>query len=238
MRIDQFLAHSGYGSRKDVKLLLKAKLVSVNDKTVTKANKHIDPNNDIITVEGIEVLYEKYVYLMLNKPDGYLSATRDVSAPTILDLVEPAYWHYDLSPVGRLDKDTEGLILLTNDGKLNHFLTSPKQEIYKTYYAKIDGLVEENHKDMFLKGVSLDDGYVTKKAFLNIIKSDTFSEIELSICEGKFHQVKRMFEAIDMEVVYLKRLSIGPLMLDNSLELGEMRELTDEEIEDLLKYKK
>ena len=157
MRIDQFLAHTGFGSRKDVKQLLKKKLVTVDNKVITKSNVHIDPEKAEVVVDGVEVLYEKFVYLMLHKPDGYLSATEDAHGLTVIDLVDPEYWHYKLSPVGRLDKDTEGLILLTNDGKLNHRLTSPKNEVYKTYYAEIDGEVREEHIKTFLNGVTLDD---------------------------------------------------------------------------------
>ena len=230
MRIDQFLAHTGFGSRKDVKQLLKKKLVTVDNKVITKSNVHIDPEKAEVVVDGVEVLYEKFVYLMLHKPDGYLSATEDAHGLTVIDLVDPEYWHYKLAPVGRLDKDTEGLILLTNDGKLNHRLTSPKNEVYKTYYAEIDGEVREEHIQTFLNGVTLDDGYETKKAYLTIIESGATSEITLSICEGKFHQVKRMFQAIGMEVTYLKRLTIGPLELDASLKIGEMRPLTEEEL--------
>lgn len=230
MRIDKFLAHAGFGSRKDVKQLLKKKLVTVDNKVITKANMHIDPEEQIVYVDGIEAVYEEFVYLMLHKPDGYLSATEDMHDPTVIDLVDPEYWHYPLAPVGRLDKDTEGLILLTNDGKLNHRLTSPRNEIYKKYFAVIDGVVEDKHKAIFLQGLVLDDGYQTKKAYLEIEKSGSQSHVTLSICEGKFHQVKRMFQAIGTEVIYLKRLTIGPLVLDDSLALGEMRPLTAEEV--------
>lgn len=230
MRIDKFLAHTGFGSRKDVKQLLKKKLVTVDNKVITKSNQHVDPTKHMVMVDGVEAIYEEFVYLMLHKPDGYISATEDSSHPTVIDLVDPAYWHYPLAPVGRLDKDTEGLILLTNDGKLNHTLTTPKNEIFKTYYAEIDGKVEAKHQAQFLDGIILDDGYETKPAHLEIEKSDSTSQITLSICEGKFHQVKRMFQAIGMEVLYLKRLTIGPLKLDETLAVGEMRRLTEEEV--------
>jgi len=233
VRIDKLLAHTGFGSRKDVKHLLKKKCVTVDNKVITKSDFHVNPDEQEIAVNGEKVDYQKFIYIMLHKPQGYLSATEDRHERTVIDLVQPEYQHYHLAPVGRLDKDTEGLILLTNDGALNHRLTSPKNEVYKTYFAKIDGTVKEEHVKIFEDGVILDDGYKTKKAFLEIVKSDTLSEIKLSICEGKFHQVKRMFRAIGMEVTYLKRLTIGHLVLDETLQLGEMRLLTDEELKKL-----
>src|SRR5699024_997372 len=146
--------------------------------------------------------YEKYVYLLLHKPPNYVSATRGDRDKTVIDLVPSEYQHYDLAAVGRLDKDTEGLVLLTNDGLLNHRLTSAKHELAKTYYAKHQGRLETKHITTFQEGIILDDGYKTKRANLEIIKSDDISEITISISEGKFHQVKRMFRAINMEVTY------------------------------------
>src|SRR5699024_9322180 len=168
--------------------------------------------------------------LLLHKPKGYVSATVDNRDKTVIDLVPNQYEHYDLAPVGRLDIDTEGLMLLTNDGMLNHILTSPKNAIYKTYYAEVDGRVTEEHINQFKAGIVLDDGYQTKSAELQIVKTDSVSEIKLSICEGKFHQVKRMFQEIDMEVVYLKRLTIGKLSLDEELLLGSIRSLNKDEL--------
>lgn len=230
MRIDKLLAHAGYGSRKDVKQLLKNKIVTVDDEIVSKPNEHVDPDRQRVCVNGEKVVYEKNIYLMLHKPQGYLSATYDAEESTVLDLVPEKFRHYDLSPVGRLDKNTEGFILLTNDGLLNHMITSPKNNIYKKYFAKIAGKVTSIHVEQFKKGIQLDDNYITKPAYLEIIKSDEISEIYLSISEGKFHQVKRMFQALDMKVIYLKRVSIGELSLDESLKLGESRLLTEEEM--------
>lgn len=230
MRLDKYLAHAGYGTRKEVRNILKKQTVTVDNKIIKNGSKHIDPNTSVVTVNGEEVHYEKYVYLMLHKPPGYISATYDTDEKTVVDLVPPEYAHYHLFPVGRLDKDTEGLLLITNDGKLNHALTSPRREVYKMYYAIVEGRVEEQHKKQFFDGVTLDDGYQTKRAFLDIIKSDTISEVHLSICEGKFHQVKRMFKALQMKVTYLKRISIEKLYLDETLPIGHMRALTDDEI--------
>ena len=230
MRLDKLLAHAGYGSRKDVKELLKKKRVKIADKVVVKGNVHVDPKEQIVTVDGDTIDYEKYVYMIVHKPQNYISATVDDKDKTVIDLVPEKYQHYDLAPVGRLDKDTEGLILLTNDGMLNHIITSPKTEIYKTYYAKVDGQVTEDHIGQFRNGVVLDDGYKTKPAYLELVQSGTTSEIQLSICEGKFHQVKRMFRAIDMEVTYLKRLRIGDISLDKDLTIGKTRLLNEAEL--------
>ena len=167
---------------------------------------------------------------MLNKPDGYISATYDKFDPIVLDLIDSSYLVFEPFPVGRLDKDTEGLLVLTNDGQLAHRVLSPKKHVPKTYYAKIQGVVTQEDIVAFEKGVTLDDGYETMPSQLKILKSDDISEIELTIHEGKFHQVKRMFESVDKKVIYLKRLSMGKLQLDETLALGEYRELTEEEV--------
>src|SRR5690625_2498687 len=170
MRLDKLLSHSGYGSRKDVKLLVKKGRVSVDQMTVTNSGMHVDPGKQIVKVDNQLVHYEQFIYLMLHKPQDYLTATKDAHQRTVLDLIPNEYNHYDLFPIGRLDKDTEGLLIITNDGLVNHLLTSPNQEVFKTYYAKIDGQVNEEHINTFKNGVILDDGYKTKSARLNIIK--------------------------------------------------------------------
>lgn len=233
MRIDKLLANVGFGSRKEVKKLLKAGVIKVDGTTISNPKVHVDPNSQEITVNGEVVDYKEYIYLMMNKPSGYLSATEDATQKTVLDLLEYDDIIYQPFPVGRLDKDTEGLLLLTNDGQLAHQLTSPKKHIPKTYYATILGKVTEEDVLAFQKGVELDDGYVTKPAHLEIVKSGPNSIIYLTITEGKYHQVKRMFEAVGKRVTYLKRVKMGPLALDQELRLGEYRELTDEEIEQL-----
>ncbi|MEI3613489.1 pseudouridine synthase [Pseudogracilibacillus sp. SO30301A] len=238
MRLDKLLAHTGFGTRKEVKELIKKRLVTVDNNVITKSNLHVNPDEQLIEVNKQKVHYQKYMYIMLHKPPKYLSATVDLYDQTVLDLIPLEYQHYDLSPVGRLDKDTEGLLLLTNDGQLNHAFTSPNREIYKTYFAKIKGKVFDNHIEQFREGIILDDGYKTKEAYLEIVKSDSISEIKLAICEGKFHQVKRMFRAINMEVLYLKRLSIGDLQLDKDLPIGKCRKLTEDELAYVLSMKK
>ena len=229
-RIDKILSNLGYGSRTEIKKYCKNGLVVVNGATISNPGQQVDHESDEIYFEGKKVVYREFVYLMMNKPDGYISATTDKYDPVVIDLIDPSYLVFEPFPVGRLDKDTEGLLVLTNDGQLSHRVLSPKKHVPKTYYAKVSGVAGEDDIKAFKEGVVLDDGYKTMPSELVIIKSDDESEIELTIHEGKFHQVKRMFESVGKEVVYLKRLSMGNLKLDESLELGEYRELTDEEV--------
>lgn len=230
MRLDKLLANMGYGSRKEVKQLLKEKAVTVDGCVVKDAAMKVDPDQQDVSVYGERIIYKEFIYLMMNKPPGVISATEDRYDETVIDLLDPLAQHFKPFPVGRLDKDTEGLLLITNDGYLSHNLLSPKKHVPKTYYATIDGIVTETDIEAFRQGVELDDGYVTKPGELVILKSDDISEIELTIQEGKFHQVKRMFEAVGKRVTYLKRLSMGPLVLDETLELGDYRELTEDEL--------
>lgn len=230
MRVDKLLSNMGFGSRKEVRQLLKKGAVRVNAETVKDASAHVSPVEDEITVLGERVVYKEFIYLMMHKPQGVLSATEDSRDKTVIDLLDAESRHFEPFPVGRLDKDTEGFLLLTNDGKLTHNLLSPKKEVPKIYYAHIEGIVTEDDIERFAEGVTLDDGYLTKPGLLRILKSADLSEIELTITEGKFHQVKRMFEAVDKKVVYLKRLSMGPISLDENLPLGSYRELTENEL--------
>ncbi|MGP4067422.1 pseudouridine synthase [Halobacillus sp. B29] len=230
MRIDKLLANMGYGTRKEVKSLLKGGNVRVNGQPEKSPKTHINTEADEITVMGEEVEYREFIYIMMNKPGDLISATEDANETTVIDILQPEDSIFNPFPVGRLDKDTEGLLLITNDGQLNHRLTSPKKDVGKTYFAIIEGKVTEKDIEDFSKGVTLDDGYKTKPAELDILVSDNRSEIELTITEGKFHQVKRMFEAVGKKVVYLKRIKMGTLELDPELELGEYRELSDEEL--------
>ncbi|PTI89597.1 16S rRNA pseudouridine(516) synthase [Mammaliicoccus vitulinus] len=227
MRLDKFLANSGIGTRKEVKKFLKKNLVKVNDVIVKKPEMHINPEEDIITFDDIPIEYEPVVYLMMNKPAGYVSATEDDEHETVIDIV-PEYMHLDLFPVGRLDKDTEGLLLLTNDGKFSHQLMSPKHRVPKRYYAEVDGHINEDAIKKFEKGIDLGD-FTSSPSELEIIESGESSKAIVTIYEGKFHQVKRMFHSIDCEVTYLKRLKIASLELDEQLELGEYRHLMEED---------
>lgn len=232
-RLDKVVSNMGFGSRKEVKQAIKDGLVEVNGKVVLKNNIHVNPYEDEILFQGIDIEYRKYIYLMMNKAQGYVSSTDDPSSPIVLDLLDYEDLIFDPFPVGRLDKDTEGLLLISNDGKLAHRILSPKRKVGKKYYAEVLGVVEEEHIEKFKEGVVLDDGYKTLPAKLEIIESNLISKIHLTIVEGKFHQVKRMFESIDMKVQYLKRVEMAGIKLDESLELGEYRELTKEELEKL-----
>lgn len=230
------LSNLGFGSRKEVKKLLKDGAVQVNEELVKDPKYHVDTDQDVVTVHGEEIQYREFIYLMMNKPPGVISATEDDRDQTVIDLLELEDRIFEPFPVGRLDKDTEGLLLITNDGQLAHKLLSPKKHVPKTYFAVIDGEVTEEDIQAFKRGVVLDDGYETKPGELVILKSGIRSDIELTISEGKFHQVKRMFQAVGKRVVYLQRLTMGPLALDETLELGEYRELTEEEIDALMGY--
>ncbi len=235
-RLDKVLSNLGYGSRKEIKSIVKAGLVTIDGKIIKDSSMQIDPNKNIITVNGEEVFYRKFIYLMMNKPQDVISATFDNYDTTVIDIIDPSYAVFEPFPVGRLDKDTVGLLILTNDGELNHRLISPKWHVDKVYYAKIDKKIGESDIKAFEKGIVLDDGYKCMPAKLNILKAeDTGSEIEVTIQEGKFHQVKRMFESVGKKVIYLKRIEFGPLDLDESLEEGEYRELSEIEIDSLFK---
>lgn len=236
MRIDKMLANLGFGSRKEVKQILKSGSVKINGIVIKDAKAHVDVNNDVVTLNGEEIEYREFVYLMMNKPPGVISATEDTRDETVIDLLQLEDQVFEPFPVGRLDKDTEGLLIITNDGQLAHRLLSPKKHVPKTYFAVIEGEVTEEDIEAFREGVVLDDGYLTKPGELHILKSGESSDIELTISEGKFHQVKRMFQAVGKRVVYLKRMSMGPLELDETLELGEYRELTDDEVQMLKEY--
>lgn len=230
MRLDKLLSNMGVGSRKEVKALLKKKQVTVNGIVSKDSGEKIDPNKDEIAVNGEIIRYQQYIYLMMNKAPGYISATTDKREKTVIDLLGEDVQHFKPFPVGRLDKDTEGLLLLTNDGELAHELVSPKKDIGKTYFARINGKVTVDDIAVFREGVVLEDGYEAKPGELTILQSDAISEIELTITEGKFHQVKRMFEAVGKRVIYLKRLRMGELQLDPDLKLGAYRPLTESEL--------
>ncbi|KDN57162.1 pseudouridine synthase [Exiguobacterium sp. AB2] len=235
MRIDKLLANMGYGSRKDVKLLLKQGAVQVDGQPVKDAKRHVKPETEVVTVFGEAVDYKPFVYLMMNKPEGVVSATEDQVETTVLELIDPSYAHYELFPVGRLDKDTTGLLLLTNDGAFNHALMSPRKHVDKVYVAEIDGEMTVDDVRRFAEGVELEDGYTTKPARLEVIsRNGRRSMIRLTLSEGKYHQVKRMVAAVGKHVERLERIQIGTLELDPTLERGAYRELTQEEYDALL----
>ena len=235
IRLDKFLADAKVGSRSEVKGYIKKGRIRINAEVAKKAEEKIDTEKDIVYFDDTRVCGKGFVYYMLNKPKGVVSATNDNLNQTVIDLI-PEKYQEELFPVGRLDKDTEGLLIVTNDGVLAHNLLSPKKHVSKTYYALIKGFVTEEDVAMFQEGLDIGEKKPTMPADLHILKSQEISEIEVTICEGKFHQVKRMFQAVSKEVIYLKRISMGKLELDNRLQPGEYRYLTEEEI-GLLKSK-
>lgn len=237
MRLDKYLCETGFGTRSQVKDLLKKGQVMVNSEVVKKPELKINETTDQILCQGKKASYQKNIYLMLHKPAGVVSATEDNREKTVLDLVRPEDRKNGLFPVGRLDKDTEGLLLLTDDGELAHRLLSPKKHVDKTYYAKIDGQVTEEHVKQFREGLDIGDEKKTLPAVLTILLSGPVSEIEVTIHEGRFHQIKRMFEAVGCKVTYLKRLSMGSLVLDETLPPEEYRPLTEAELEGLTKQR-
>jgi len=273
IRLDKLLSNFGFGTRSEIRKYVKDGVIKVDGSIINDPSLHVDPENSTIEVNSILLNYRKFIYIIMNKPVGVISATHDNKLKTAIDLLPDEFSCFDLFPAGRLDIDTEGMLLLTNDGQLAHNLLSPKRHVPKRYYAIVDGLVTEEDVKLFQEGIVLDDGYKTMPAELKIIKSGVegkeyeiiemgeeinmtesfgesenfnrsegimegqfncgvdFTEIELVLHEGKFHQVKRMVEAIGKKVVYLKRVQMGGLRLDETLKPGGCRELTAEELE-------
>ena len=232
IRLDKYLADMGIGTRAEVKKYIKQGKVSVDGIVVKTSDMKVDADNQKVFFQGKYVGYETFEYYMLHKPAGVVSATTDAKDKTVIDLISDKK-RKDLFPVGRLDKDTEGLLLITNDGDMAHRLLSPKKHVDKVYFAKVDGRVTQEDIITFEQGVSIGQDEVAKPAKLEVIKADEISEIQVTIQEGKYHQVKRMFHTIGKEVLYLKRISMGSLVLDDSLPVGTYRKLTREELEDL-----
>ncbi len=236
IRLDKYLADAGFGTRKEVKLLIKKRQVTVNDRIVLQSDCKIDTEHDVICVDGKRISYEAFSYYMLYKPQGVVSATKDAREKTVLSLIhEPK--RRDLFPVGRLDKDTEGLLLITNDGILANALLRPEKHVEKTYFARIRGHVTSKEIAEFFEGLDIGDEEKTLPARLEVVREGQESEIYVTITEGRYHQVKRMFQAVGMEVLYLKRISMGMLKLDETLEKGAYRKLMQEEIELLMAEK-
>lgn len=229
IRLDKYLADMGCGTRSQVKREIAGGSVMVNGAPARRPEDKIDTEKDSVVFRGSPLGYTEYEYFMLNKPAGVVSATEDRTERTVLDLID-ARQRKDLFPVGRLDKDTEGLLLVTNDGGMAHRLLSPKKHVDKVYYAKVTGRITEEHVRLFTEGVDIGDEKPTLPAELTVLSSGEISEIELVIREGRFHQVKRMFQAAGGEVIYLKRLRMGSLVLDRELQPGEYRKLTEEEV--------
>lgn len=237
MRLDKYVSMVLGITRNEARQSIKSGAIKIEFKNNLKNDDSINEITDVVYYNGKKLEYIKYIYIMLNKPQGYLSATFDKSSPTVVDLVKE-YQNYNLAMVGRLDKDTEGLFLLTNDGKFAHNLTSPKKDLFKKYYVEIDGSWSQDDITIFEKGLEIYDGnknlFKTKPAVLEILDDD---KAYISISEGKYHQIKKMCLKVGKEVKYLKRIAIGSLCLDEKLALGEYRLLTVEEIEKLKNQK-
>ena len=231
MRIDKYLAECGIGTRSEVKKYIKAKQITVNGAVIGKPEQKVDEAVDVICFKGQQIIYEKYVYYLLHKPAGCVTAKQDNVHKTVMECFPDEIKLKDIAPVGRLDLDTEGLLLFTNDGPLTHHLLSPTHHIPKTYYAVLDKDVPESAVELFKNGVDIGDDKPTLPAELVLLSK---TEAELTIHEGRFHQVKRMFEAVGCTVTYLKRLSMGSLVLGD-LAKGEYRKLTEDEVKALQK---
>lgn len=235
MRLDKYITHTLKVTRQEAKALIQRGVITVNNQAIRKAGEIIQEETDTIMYQQNKLIYKEFVYYMMHKPRGVISATQDKKDQTVIDLLQDADKRKNLSIVGRLDKDTEGLLLITNNGQLAHALTSPKKEVWKKYYVEVEGELGKVDVDMFSQGVEIilseEETYLTKKAKLEILTVSSNSKAYVYISEGKFHQIKKMFLSLGKKVVYLKRLSIGDLALDPKLRLGEYRELTSSEIE-------
>lgn len=233
MRLDKFLAEVGLGSRKEVKQLIKKGQISVNQKIEKSDKKQIDPEKDQVDYQGEILHYQEFYYYLLHKPAGVVSATEDKHDQTVMDIFSPTDYRSDLFPVGRLDKDTEGLLLITNDGKLAHDLLSPKKHVEKEYFAEVQGVMTAEDQQRFVDGFLL-DGERTLPAELLIDEvTENKSKVRIILHEGKFHQVKRMVKACGKEVTYLKRIRMGKLLLPKELVKGAYRSLTEDELKGL-----
>lgn len=227
LRLDKALCDTGKWSRKEAKTLIKTGKVCVNGRVIKKPEEKFDFSTASLVVQGVPVVWQRFTYIMLHKPAGVLTATEDRRQKTVLDLLSPELQKQELRPVGRLDKDTEGLLLLTNDGALGHRLLAPKSHVDKVYYAETDGTIQESDIAAFEAGMTLEDGLICQSAGLQRIGE---RKCLVTLREGKFHQVKRMLAARGKPVLYLKRLSMGTLKLDETLAPGEYRPLTDQEL--------
>lgn len=235
MRLDKYLTLQGIGSRTQVKEMIRKSKVKVNCEVIKKPEFHVDEENDKIELDGEILEYNKFYYYMLNKPAGVLSAVTDNNCKTVLNLLDVTPKN-GLFPVGRLDKDTEGLLLITNNGQLAHDLLSPNKHVDKTYYVELNGDLVDSDIDLFKEGLDIGEKSKTKPAILEILPER--NKALITITEGKYHQVKRMFGAIGLTVTYLKRLSMGTLKLDDSLKPGEYRKLTEMEVKSLTEINK
>ena len=235
MRIDKFLSNMGVATRTESSRAARAGLILVNGKPVKKADVHIDPEKDMITYCGRKIEYRKYTYILMNKPDGVVSATEDGRDKTVIDLLPEELQRLSLFPCGRLDKHTLGLVMLTDDGDLAHRLLSPKHHVKKKYRFESKFPLTDEEIEYLEKGATLEDGYVTKPSRIELFEDKRSGYITLT--EGKYHQIKRMLESVNNKITYLERITFGPLALDEKLARGEWRFLTQNEIDELEKHK-
>jgi len=231
MRIDKYLSDCNIATRSELKKIIRNKQVTVNDVIVSDPGFHVN-DSDVVSYKGQVISYSKYMYIILNKPAGVVTAREDKNDRTVMDLIHENY--KDLSPVGRLDKDTEGFLLITNDGMLNHNMLSPAKHVDKSYFVRLETDICDGDINSLENGVNIGDKDITMPAVCSRISGN---EVILTICEGRFHQVKRMMEAVGNKVIYLKRLSFGPLQLPDDLSLGEYRFLNEEEMEMIKGYR-
>lgn len=227
-RLDKILSSQGICTRKEVKTLIKNKRIKINGTFPQKNDIKIDPDRDTIEIDGSPIMYRKYIYIMMNKPPGVLSASSDSRDTTVIDLLPEELKRKSLFPAGRLDKDTTGLLIITDDGVFAHNMLSPKKHVPKLYHAVLDGNLTDSSKSTLESGITLNDGTVYKPAAIGFL--DSRHEVSVEICEGKFHQVKRMFEFVGLTVINLKRIRIGNLYLDENLREGECRLLSNDEL--------
>ncbi len=230
-RIDKILASQGTLSRRDVKDIIKKGRVTLNGTVLKDSGAKVDLNVDVVAVDGEIVTLKKHIYIMMNKPQGVVSASDSETDKTVVDLVPPELYRKGLFPAGRLDKDTTGFVLITDDGDFAHKILSPKNHIFKTYLARLDHTLSSDDIKLLESGITLGDGTTLKEAKLEIIEQGDNPLIKIMICEGKYHQVKRMFAAAGNKVISLHREKMGNLTLDSSLKAGECREITAEELE-------
>ena len=228
-RLDKFISNQTGISRADVKKEIKAKKVAVGGIVAKSGDMKINPETDVVTLSGKEIAYKRYLYIMMNKPKGYVCSTDDNTAPTVIDLLPDDLKRKGLFPAGRLDKDTEGFVLITDDGEFAHDILSPAKHVAKKYLCRLEKKAEKEYENAFKLGITISGGEECKPASIEF--TDDENLVYLTIFEGKFHQIKRMFEAVGNRIIYLKRLSIGGLFLDENLALGECREILHKEIE-------
>jgi 16S rRNA pseudouridine516 synthase len=239
LRLDRMLSSQGFGTRREIKKMLSGGHVTVRGKAVSNPSLKIDTDKDEVCIDGNPLVYREYIYIMMNKPSGIISASDDHREKTVIDLLPPELQRPGLFPAGRLDRDTEGFLLITNDGMFAHNILSPRKHVEKKYFVSIDKPLTEKQAESFRKGLVIDGGIVCRSAGLEAADDDSGGKnLIVTIHEGKYHQIKRMFAALGANVIYLKRIAIGGLALDSALASGAARELTDDELKLIISSQK